>query len=249
VGLRVFAGVITALLLVDIAATVMALHRSSKAISIAQRTAVVRVALRDNTARDLAAFEREPSERTLVSLQDDILGRPSELPVVTRLVTMIADRDLPQPLENALVVDLAKYDTTNTIRWLHELNVVARVNPTAEGPAIVKRTAKAAWLVLALRPNYGAAGIDLTRMDLRSDATFVGQGMNLSHVDFGGAVLSSGMWRGTDLTASSFKDTEVDGPLTCVRCAFYGRTVEGIALLRDGTWSLLTPGKAHGRVD
>lgn len=247
--MRLYAAVLGVLLLANIAATAIALHDSSKAATIAERTAVERVQLRNDTVRDLSAFERRPSEKTLVSLQDDILGTPSQLPVVTRLVAVIAARDLPERLENALVVDLAKYDTTDAIRWLHEFNVVARVNPTAEGPAIIKRTAKACWLILAIRPNYGEAGIDLTRMDLRSSAPFVGQHMNLSHIDFSGAVLSGGTWNASNLTESAFDGVHGTGALTCAQCIFAGRRVDAAARLVDGHWVVLTPGKPPTRVD
>jgi hypothetical protein len=247
--MKLYVTILTVLLLVTIGGTVAALRKASHAVDVAQRAIAGRTTLRADTQRDLTAFERRPSETTLQPLEDDLLGRPSQLPVVDRIVTLIANRDLEPRLENALVVDLAKYDTTNAIRWLHELNVVARVNPTPEGPAIVRRTAKACWLILALRPNYGEAGIDLTRMDLRIDAAFVGQGMNLSHIDFGSAVLSPGAWHGTDVSESSFKDALVAGPLTCENCTVGGRRAAGSLHLLDGQWVPATPGKAPGRVD
>lgn len=202
------------------------------------------------TLADLDTFEKDPSEKTLLPLERDMAAAPLAPGVVQRLVTVVANRDLPNRLLNAIVVDLAQYDTTNTIRWLHELNVVGRINPTNDGPAIVRRTAHACWLVLALRANFGRAGIDLTRMDLRDDAQFVGQGMNLSYVDFSSSTLSPGNWRSSNLTASDFENVSVDGALTCSDCKFHGKKVAEKTVLQNGQWvTLARPGKAPPRVD
>ncbi len=203
-----------------------------------------------STLSDLDAFERHPSEKALLPIERDIAAAPLAPGVVQRLVTVLANRDLPNRLLNAIVVDLARYDTTNTIRWLHELNVVGRINPTSDGPAIVRRTAHACWLILALRANFGQAGIDLTRMDLRDNAQFVGQGMNLSYVDFSSSTLSPGNWQSSNLTASDFENVSVDGALTCTACTYHGKKVAGKTLLQNGQWvTLAWPGKASPRVD
>jgi len=236
------------LVLLSLAGTVVAYRKASSALSIATQAAASPRLQRD-AERDVSTFERYPSYENLVALEGDIGDSAAQVSVVDRLVAVIANRDLPPNLENALVANLAQYDATDTIRWLHQLNVVARLNPTPEGPAIVKRTAKACWLVLALRPNYGEAGIDLTRMDLRTDAAFVGQAMNLTHIDFRGSVLSPGTWRASNVSDSAFEGTSTDGPLTCVRCTFRGHLVEGTARLQDGRWVLLLPGKAPAYVD
>lgn len=247
--MRLFVGALAVVVLANVVVTLVSLQRSNDAVSFAQRSASDRTALRAGVERDLIAFEQRPSYDRLLALQDAAFDSPAQLSIVDRLVGVIAARDLPANLENALIADLSQYDATDTIRWLHQLNVVARFNPTAEGPAIVKRTAKACWLVLALRPNYGEAGIDLTRMDLRSDGAFVGQAMNLTHVDFRGAVLSPGTWRASNLSDSAFGDAAAAGPLTCVGCAFAGKIFAGAALLRDGRWLMLAPGKPPAYVD
>jgi hypothetical protein len=246
--MRLFVAALAIVVLANVAATVVALQRSSNAVTFARQSASARTMLRESAERDLSAFERHPSYVNLVTLQGDVADSPAQVSIVDRLVGVLANRDLPANLENALVADLAQYDATDTIRWLHQLNVVARFNPTAEGPAIVKRTAKACWLVLALRPNYGEAGIDLTRMDLRTDAAFVGQAMNLTHIDFAGAVLAPGTWRASNLSDSNFRGASAAGRLTCVRCTFGGHVVEG-ARLQDGRWVLLLPGKPPAYVD
>ena len=247
--MRAFVFVLAAILLLNLALTAVALRRATKAESVAIRAAASKATLRTDTARDLAAFERNPSAQTLIPIQDDIIGEPAQLPIVVRLAKVVADRDLPDPVENAIVVDLTRYDVTDTIRWLHQFNVVARLNPTADGPAIVKRTAKACWLVLGLRPNYGTAGIDLTRMDLRTNAAFVGQQMNLSYVDFRDAILPGGTWRGSNLSNSAFDNVQVDGALSCLNCLFGERRVDGVTTLREGRWTSSTPGKPPTRVD
>jgi hypothetical protein len=244
-----YAIALIALLLLNVAVSALALHRASKAELVAQRAANARVALRGNTLADLAAFERSPSERTLDAMEGDIIGEQSQLPIVERLAAILAYNDLPDRLENGLIVDLAKYDPVNTVRWLHQLNVVARLSPSKDGPAIVRRTAKACWLMLGLRPNYGTAGIDLTRMDLRTDSAFVGQQMNLSYVDFRDAVLSPGTWRGSNLSNSAFDNVQLAGELRCVDCIFGGRLVGGTALFQGGHWLTSAPGKPPTRVD
>lgn len=246
-AMRVYLGLLI-LVLVSLAGTFVAYRKASSALSIAMHVAASPIKQRD-TDRDLSAFELHPSYENLATLQGDVADSAAQVSIVDRLVGVIANRDLPANLENALVADLAQYDATDTIRWLHQLNVVARLNPTAQGPAIVKRTAKACWLVLALRPNYGEAGIDLTRMDLRTDAAFVGQAMNLTHIDFRGSVLSPGTWRASNVSDSAFDGASTDGLLSCVRCTFRDHLVEGTARLQDGRWVLLLPGKAPAYVD
>lgn len=248
-AMRFYLGVLLILVLLSVVGAYVALQRSSVAASIARRALSERAPLASRTERDLAVFERDPSYDRLLSLQDDVFDSPAQLAIVDRLVAVLANRDLPPNLENALVADLSQYDATDTIRWLHQLNVVARFNPTPEGPAIVRRTAKACWLVLALRPNYGEAGIDLTRMNLRSDAAFVGQAMNLTHIDFTGAVLSQGTWRASNVSDSAFAGVSTDGPLTCERCTFGGKVFPGTARLHEGRWQTLSPGKPPARVD
>lgn len=246
---NVLAIVLIALLLVNAAITALALHRASKAEFLAQRAINARGTLRGNTLADLADFENHPSERTLNAIQGDIIGEQSQLAVVERLAAVLAYNDLPDRLENALIVDLAKYDPVNAVRWLHQLNVVARLNPAPDGAAIVRRTAKACWLMLGLRPNYGTAGIDLTRMDLRTNSAFVGQQMNLSYVDFRDAVLSPGTWRGSNLSNSAFDNVQMTGVLLCVDCTFGGRLVDGATRLQGGHWLRSAPGKPPTRVD
>lgn len=247
--MRLFVGALAVVVLANVVATVVSLQRSANAVAFVKHVASDQSALRAGAERDVSAFERRPSYDGLLALQDAAFDAPSQLSIVDRLVGVIATRDLPANLENALIADLAQYDVTDTVRWLHQLNVVARFNPTAEGPAIVKRTAKACWLVLALRPNYGEAGIDLTRMDLRSDAAFVGQAMNLTHVDFRGAVLPAGTWRGSNVSDSAFGDATAAGQLTCTGCTFAGKVFAGTAYLRDGRWLTLAPGKPPAYVD
>ena len=226
------------------------LHQLSALVSYTRRAVSPQFQAPARTLADLRTFEATPNEKTLLPLEKDMAAAPLEPVVVQRLVVLLANHDLSSRLVNAIVVDLARYDTTNTLRWLHEVNVVGRINPTSDGPAVVRRTAHACWLVLALRANFARNGIDLTRMDLRDDAPFVGQSMNLSNIDFSSSILSPGNWQRSNLTTSGFANVDVAGALTCTQCTYHGKKIVGKALLQDGHWVIPAgPGKAPARVD
>jgi uncharacterized protein YjbI with pentapeptide repeats len=73
--------------------------------------------------------------------------------------------------------------------------------------------------------------------------------MNLSFVDFRGAVFSPGTWRGSNLSESAFTNATAAGPLTCVGCTFKWKVYAGTAYLRNGRWVRLVPGKPPAYVD
>src|SRR6185437_2288322 len=93
------------LVLLSLAGTVVAYRKASSALSIATQAAASPRLQRD-AERDVSTFERYPSYENLVALEGDIGDSAAQVSIVDRLVAVIADRDLPPNLENALVADL-----------------------------------------------------------------------------------------------------------------------------------------------
>ena len=225
-----------ALVLLNLIAMALMVRELSRIVAPIQKLAAVRAHPVPRIPQDVAAFEARPTLATWSPVQDDVLNGELQPAITRRLVEVLAYNELPVRLVNSIVADLSSYDITNTFRWMHELNVVAQINPTPDGPAVVRRTARVCWLLLALRANYGTAGIDLTHMDLRLDAPFIGQRMNLSYVDFSRSDLPGGNWNESNLTSSAFDAVHTEGPLSCTNCKFGGRGSVTQARLVGGKW-------------
>jgi len=188
---------------------------------------------------DLAAFQNRPSQRTWEPLRVALVKTPPSGAVESSVVEVLAETPVPDRLLDAAAVDLATVDWPGSIKWVRQYNVAARTDPSPRGRGAVRTTARLGWLLLALRPNYAKDAVDLTHADIRDAAPFVGQAMNLTNVDFSGAALRGGMWRGTNVGGTQFESASIDGPLRCANCTFGNVRYPGVVTLAGGQWAPL----------
>jgi hypothetical protein len=135
----------------------------------------------------------------------------------TAIVRGLSRHDVPSRLVDAAAVDLATYAWSGSLATIREQN---RLALSSDSPGEVSNSAHVAWLLLALRATYVFERVDLSDMDLRDPARFVGQSMNLSGVDFDRSHLSGGVWRGSNVTRASFDRSTIDGTLVCDGCVW-----------------------------
>ncbi|MBV8491262.1 MAG: hypothetical protein JO199_12100, partial [Candidatus Eremiobacteraeota bacterium] len=145
----------------------------------------------------------------------------------------------PHVILTAIVGDLAAYDLQAAIALVRQRNVAAQFDRSADGPAIVRRTARLLWLLLAYRTLDDAKTIDLTRTDLsqadlRADGIAAGVGMNLGNVNFSRATLPGGTWQSSNLSDAIFDGASTTGRLVCAYCTWSG--VSGTRVLANGKW-------------
>jgi Pentapeptide repeats (8 copies) len=163
-------------------------------------------------------FERNPSIQTWKAVHGHMrLGALDERSQVA-IVRGLSARDVPERLDDAAAVDMATYAWSGSVETIRQQNVRAQ---RIGSLSMALRTARMAWLMMALRAGYLTDRVDLSSMDLRDRSRFVGQSMNLRAVDFSGSRLSGATWHGCDLTWSTFTRMKVDGRLTCVDCIWY----------------------------
>jgi hypothetical protein len=193
---------------------------------------------RPEALSDLTAFEQSPDKAHWLALHQDFVAGPFTPIMGSRLVNVLVSRDLPRPLVNAAAVDLSSLDEGQALHDLRDANIASRVDSDPSTAANVHRSSLLTWLILALRSSYDTAGIDLTRMDLRTGGSFVGQGMNLQSVDFTGSMLAGGEWHGTNLTFAQFAGVQLEKPLTCTGCSWGNIRIAGRAKLADNGWVL-----------
>lgn len=188
---------------------------------------------------DLAAFQAQPSQRTWEPLRVALVKSPPNGAVESSVVETLAETHVSDRLLDAAAVDLATVDWPGAVKWIRQYNVVARADPSPRGRAAVRATARLGWLLLALRPNYAKDPVDLTHADFRDSAPFVGQAMNLTNVDFSGAALAGGTWRGTNVGGAQFASASIEGPLRCANCTFGSVRYPGVVTLAAGQWAPL----------
>lgn len=187
-------------------------------------------------ASNVTVFEKNPNVDTWDPVHQDLqkgVTPKSE----SRIIEILATKDVDPRIVNAAAVDLTSADFVGAMRAVHALNVTAQIDPPPNAATIVRKTSWLAWIFLALRSVYDRSGIDVTHMDLRTGGTFVGQNMNLRNVDFSGATLNGGVWRGNDLTDANFGSARVMAPFTCVNCTW--GPVNATLKFSDGRW--ITP--------
>jgi hypothetical protein len=184
----------------------------------------------------IAAFEANPNVATWEPLHEDILEGPLTSADESRIVEVFSTKTISQRIVNAAAVDLALIDWAGTMKWVHQLNVASRTDLSPQGRQMVRNTARFAWLMLTLRASYVTDFVDLSHADLRVQAPFIGQAMNLANVDFSGSELSGGTWRGANLGSAIFNDATVHGVLRCENCTFGSMQYSGTATLTDGKW-------------
>jgi hypothetical protein len=182
----------------------------------------------------LSAFEKDPSADTWDDVHQEILKGYLTPYAESRIITFFSTRNVSPAIVNAAAVDLSSNDFSGAIKFLHQENLVAQINPPPNANAVLKKTSYFTWLLLALRSNYDKSGVDLTRMDLTTGADFVGQAMNLVGVDFSAAKLPGGTWRVCDLTGALFNSVSTRGKLVCLNCQW--GTVRASLRLADGKW-------------
>lgn len=185
---------------------------------------------------DIDAFEKQPTAATWEPIRVALLNTPSNAAVESTVVESLAQRPVPQRILNAAAVDLATVDWTGAMKWIRQYNVAAGTDPSARGRQMAGATARLAWLMLALRANYAKDSVDLSYTDLRCDAPFVGQEMNLANVDFSGSRLLGGTWRRTNVGGAAFAGVTLAGDLHCVACSFGGLRHSGSFALVNGRW-------------
>lgn len=193
---------------------------------------------RPEALSDLTAFEQSPDKAHWVALHQDFVVGPFTPIMGSRLVNVLVSRDLPRPLINAAAVDLSEFDQAQALRDLRDVNIASRVDSDPSTAAAVRQSSLLVWLILALRSSYESGGIDLTRMDLRTGGSFVGQSMNLQSVDFTGSMLAGGQWHGSNLTFAEFSGVQLEKPLTCTGCSWGNIRIAGRAKLADNGWVL-----------
>jgi hypothetical protein len=163
------------------------------------------------------AFERHPSIATWDAVHRHMrLGALEERSQTAIVKGLTRGRGVPPRLMNAAAVDLATYAWNDSLVTVRRENVMARRDPASS--KAVARTARLAWLLLALRAGYVDERIDLSKMDLRDPSRFVGQSMNLSNIDFSESRLTGTVWHGSNLTRASFDQVAPDGALACDAC-------------------------------
>jgi hypothetical protein len=186
---------------------------------------------------DVAAFQDRPSEQTWEPLRIALLTTPAKVAVESSLVEVLAEAPVSERVLDAAAVDLATADWPGAMKWVRQYNVAARTQTSARGRGAASATARLAWLLLALRPGYAKDPVDLTHADLRDTAPFVGQAMNLTNVDFSGAVLSGGTWRSANVGGAQFSSASVAGTLRCANCTFGNVRYPGVVRLAGGQWA------------
>lgn len=186
---------------------------------------------------DIAAFQAKPSERRWMPLRATLLENPNDGALGSSIVEALSQQPVPAPVMNAAAVDLANADWSGTMRWIRLYNVAARIGARPIDRQIIVSTAQLAWLMLALRANYAKDATDLSRTDLRDDARFIGQAMNFANVDFSGATLTGGTWRGANIGGARFDGVMVAGDLRCVACSLGGEHIPGTLKLVEGRWA------------
>ncbi|MBV8373254.1 MAG: pentapeptide repeat-containing protein, partial [Candidatus Eremiobacteraeota bacterium] len=180
----------------------------------------------------MQAFEKQPGMDTWAPIRSE-LRAPSDQ-VIESSVEALTEQDIPSRILDAAAVDLAAADWTGAMRWVRQYNVAAGTDPSATGRGTVNRTARLAWLLLALRASYVRDAVDLSRTDLRDDAAFIGQAMNLSNVDFTGSRLTGGTWRNANLGGALFVGAVTAGALHCASCGFGSLRYPGTLTLVNG---------------
>lgn len=193
---------------------------------------------RPQALADLATFEAQPDAGHWTPLHQDFVVGPFTPLMGSRLVNVLVSRDLSRPLVNAAAEDLSSFDEGNALHDLRLINIASRVDADPSTAAEIHRSSLLIWLILALRSSYDSGGIDLTRTDLRTGGSFVGQGMNLQSVDFTGSMMAGGDWHGSNLTFAQFTGVALDKPLTCTGCSWGNIRVAGRAKLADNGWVL-----------
>jgi uncharacterized protein YjbI with pentapeptide repeats len=166
-----------------------------------------------------------------------LLTTPPNVAVESSLVEVLAEAPVSDRVLDAAAVDLATADWPGAMKWIRQYNVAARTEASARGRGAASVTARLAWLMLALRPSYAKDPVDLTHADLRDPAPFVGQAMNLTNVDFSGAVLSGGTWRGANVGGAQFSAVSIGGTLRCANCTFGNVRYPGVLMLAGGQWA------------
>lgn len=188
---------------------------------------------------DLAAFQSQPSQRTWEPLRVALVTTPPNAAVESSVVQVLSEAAVSERLLDAAAVDLATVDWSGAIKWVRQYNVAARTDRSPRGRGVVRATARLGWLLLALRPNYAKDPVDLTHADVRDAAPFVGQAMNLTNVDFSGADLRGGTWRGTNVGGTQLSSASIDGSLRCANCTFGNVRYPGVVTLAGGQWAPL----------
>jgi hypothetical protein len=181
------------------------------------------------------AFEKQPNLETWEPLRAELLKTPTGQ-VVESSVQALTEQAVPERLLNAGAVDLAAADWPGTMKWVREYNVASTTDPSARGRQMVSGTAHLAWLMLALRANYVRDAVDLSHTDLRDDARFIGQAMNLANVDFSASRLSGGTWRNANVGGALFAGATIAGELRCISCSFGSLRYPGTLTLINGQW-------------
>jgi hypothetical protein len=181
----------------------------------------------------IEAFGNTPTVDTWEELHDEIVVAGAITPDdESRIVRILASKDVPANVRTAMAIDLATYDWDGTLHWVRLMNIGAKSDPS-DGPAAIARTADLAWLMLSLRAGVSNEAVDLSGMNLRSRSAIVGQAMNLDNVDFSGTNLPDGVWRRAVLTDSKWGGA-VAGDLRCDGCSW--GTISGNAVLLGGRW-------------
>lgn len=173
-------------------------------------------------------------------LRTALLENPNDGALASTIVEALSQQPIPAPVMNAAAVDLANADWLGTMRWIRLYNVAARLGARPVDRQVVLSTAQLAWLMLALRANYAKDATDLSRTDLRDDARFIGQAMNFANVDFSGASLSGGTWRGANIGGAQFEGVTVAGELRCVACSLGSERYPGTLKLVEGHWAAIS---------
>ena len=193
-----------------------------------------------STLSDIDTFAKNPNETTEEALHVDSIGPVFSADAISRLVKLIAHKDVPRRVLDELAMDMANNDFGATAKWLRMTNVSSRLDSSDEGRRAVKRTALFAWTLMALRAGFDTNYVDLGGMDLRLREPFVGQSMNLFNVSFIAATLPGGEWRSSNLGATKFDQATTDGPLRCVNCTWGSLRTVGTTQLTNGRWNLLS---------
>jgi uncharacterized protein YjbI with pentapeptide repeats len=183
---------------------------------------------------DVEAFSANPNVDTWSAVHADILKDLLTPEADSLLVNALASKSLPEPIFDAAVADLSQADFLTTFVLLRELNIMSRNAIDTRDASVVSRTSKISWMLLSLRPSDDKSSINATNMDLLFGGDFVGQGMNLMNVDFSGAKLPGGVWRGSDLTGATFDAATTDSQLVCRDCTW--GNVSATLHLVDGRW-------------
>jgi hypothetical protein len=187
--------------------------------------------------RDVKAFAAHPDDTTFEQLHVDMFSGILSMSATTGIVDVLATERVPPQVRSATLEDLAMKDLEGAIARVRLLNIAAQRDRTVASRGMVSRTANLCWTLLALRPAsvIDAKAIDLSGMDLRSNAAFVGQRMNLASTIFNRAELNGGTWRSSVLSGASFKNTVTTGRLVCVNCVW--GTVIGTFSLSGDRWT------------